>query len=61
MEKIKTVKEKIVCPGHNWKLYRDTSLTNSGYLSFYCVHCLELRLVPKYYKEIKGEQIETKK
>ena len=35
---------------HNWKIFKDSNLVGSGYLSFYCVKCLELRKVKKDYR-----------
>jgi len=36
---------------HEWRIFRDGNLINTGYLSFFCTGCLELKKVKKEYKE----------
>lgn len=35
---------------HEWRIFNDPGLKNSGYLSFFCRNCLELRKIKKEYK-----------
>jgi hypothetical protein len=34
---------------HEYKIFNDPQLANSGYLSFYCTKCLQLRKKKKEY------------
>jgi len=34
---------------HEFRIFRDTDLDRSGYLSFFCIHCLLLRKVKKEF------------
>jgi hypothetical protein len=36
---------------HNWRIFRDPSLNNTGYLSFFCGGCLKLKKVLKKYED----------
>lgn len=37
---------------HQWKIFNDGELKNKGFLSFYCINCLELRKVKKVYPNV---------
>ena len=43
-------KVNVACE-HNWKVFRDPKLVHSGFLSFFCTRCLELRKKKVVYKE----------
>jgi hypothetical protein len=34
---------------HNWHIFRDSALNNSGYLTFFCNGCLKLKKIKKEY------------
>lgn len=37
---------------HNWQMFRDSELVNTGYMSFFCRNCLEFAKRKIEYHEL---------
>lgn len=36
---------------HNWRIFKDPELNNTGFLSFFCQGCLKLKKIRKIYED----------
>lgn len=52
LELINVEEWKMECKEHDFRIFKDTKLVGSGYLSFYCRKCLKVVKVKKSYSKI---------
>lgn len=45
------------CMMHSFRIFNDVDMKGTGFLTFYCEHCLALVKIKKAYEEIEYKEV----